>query len=237
MGEDDEKFVGIGDQNLELLINVGFANDSTIVDIGSGYGRLAYAIARRFPNFEGSYYGFDILNRHVSWCQDEFHNHTGFKFIYQDIKNDRYNTTGKLAASDYSFPIEDKSINHVALFSVFTHLYENEIHRYLSEIDRMLVSGGTCVATFFLFNEENLDLINNRSSGFTLKHALNDHTRYYDDKHPLHVISYHEDFIRSLLQKFDLKLLSINWGNWSGSDSKHFQDIVIFKKNGVDETI
>jgi len=41
MNEDDQKFIEIGKVNIELLQSYGLNETSKILDIGSGYGRLA----------------------------------------------------------------------------------------------------------------------------------------------------------------------------------------------------
>ncbi|MFZ5759998.1 MAG: hypothetical protein ACOY32_10285 [Thermodesulfobacteriota bacterium] len=59
MNEDDDKFLRIGRQCLDLLADKGFNRFSSLIDIGSGYGRLAYAILDRF-DFQGNYTGVDM---------------------------------------------------------------------------------------------------------------------------------------------------------------------------------
>ena len=43
------------------------------------------------------------------------------------------------------------------LFSVFTHMLEDEIRHYLAEIRRMLGRGDIAVATFFLMDSSRID--------------------------------------------------------------------------------
>ncbi len=45
--------------------------ESIPLDLGCGYGRLAYALNTEVPNFRGRYIGLDILVRHIEWCQQE----------------------------------------------------------------------------------------------------------------------------------------------------------------------
>lgn len=60
MGESEEQYLRIGD-GLVLSIRrlSDFGAQAAIVDIGSGYGRLAHALQR--AGFEGTYRGFEIL--------------------------------------------------------------------------------------------------------------------------------------------------------------------------------
>jgi SAM-dependent methyltransferase len=70
MNEDDEAFAAIGDAIvLDMIELCALSADSAVLDVGSGYGRVAHALARR--EFEGVYLGLEILPRHVTWCQGE----------------------------------------------------------------------------------------------------------------------------------------------------------------------
>jgi SAM-dependent methyltransferase len=52
MGEDDERFAAIGDGIVVDMIELcALRADAAVLDIGSGYGRVAHALARR--GFEG----------------------------------------------------------------------------------------------------------------------------------------------------------------------------------------
>ena len=42
MGEDDAKFMRIAGENVSCSERFGFNAEASIVDIGSGYGRLAF---------------------------------------------------------------------------------------------------------------------------------------------------------------------------------------------------
>lgn len=75
MNEGDEKFLKIGRENLNILREYGFNASHYILDIGCGYGRLAYAIINNI-NFQGKYIGVDILPKHLSWCT----NHITFHY-------------------------------------------------------------------------------------------------------------------------------------------------------------
>jgi ubiquinone/menaquinone biosynthesis C-methylase UbiE len=43
---------------------------------------------------------------------------------------------------DFTLPVPDKSVDRIALGSVFTHLFEREIVHYMREIGRVLKPNG-----------------------------------------------------------------------------------------------
>ena len=67
MREDDALFMRIADENVALLEQFGFTANASILDIGSGYGRLAYGILNGTAFAETT--GLYILPAQVHWCQ------------------------------------------------------------------------------------------------------------------------------------------------------------------------
>lgn len=159
MNESDERFVQIGREHLELLQSRGFGESSSLLDIGCGYGRLTHAIVSNL-RYVGRYVGVDLLARHVRWCQETFvSRRPNVQFQFANIYNERYNSRGILDARAYKFTLEDNAFDFCCLFSVFTHMYEDEIRNYLNEIRRVLKRKGTCIATFFLFDKDRLAIL------------------------------------------------------------------------------
>jgi SAM-dependent methyltransferase len=231
MRENDETFRSIGSQNLNVLRKYGFSKNSILLDIGSGYGRLAYAILENMKDFQGKYVGIDILPRHIKWCQEAISSFdSNFVFNHMDIQNDRYNPGGNLKAEEANFNLTNSAYDVCSLFSVFTHMHENEIEIYLNKIYKRLKAGGTCVATFFLLHPERVEKLLNSSGGLTMDYQLNDYTRYHNPDDMLHAISFDEEHIIELTEKFGFVLTSVTYGCWSGEKSEHYQDIVVLEK-------
>ena len=216
MREDDERFLAIANQSASLLKASGLRSDHSILDIGSGYGRLAFGLLNEM-DFTGRYEGFDLLPSHIEWCSAEIASHfPNFNFRHLDIANARYNPEGSLIASELRFPYEDNSFDYCALFSVFTHMYEPDIQRYMHEIKRVLKSPGTCVATFFLFNEERLPAVTSETSALPMRYQLSDVCRYFNTSNILHAISYDESHIRGLWASAGFAVTDLKWGSWAG---------------------
>lgn len=229
MNEDDAKFIRIGSDNLELMIEHGFTAQSRLLDIGSGYGRLPSAIIRDM-DFQGRYVGVDILPRHIEWCaQNISSRHPDFQFGVMDVKNDRYNPQGRSLASEYRFPFDAGSFDYSVLFSVFTHMYELDIANYLRQIHRVLRLGGRCMATFFMFDEARLAAVTDPANALCMAHELNGYTRYHNAADPLHAIAFHRAFIIGLIEQTGFRVTLEHRGTWAGG-SRCYQDVVVFEK-------
>ena len=150
MAEDDEQFNDIGDMIVVDMIELcALRADASVLDIGSGYGRVAHALWRR--EFEGDYLGLEILRRQVDWCAAEITPASGgsLRFEHLDVRNTRYNPGGTMAAEEATFAAAaDASIDVAVLTSVFTHMYPAEVERYLHELARVLRPGARALATF-----------------------------------------------------------------------------------------
>jgi SAM-dependent methyltransferase len=133
----------------------GWANlNSRIVDIGSGCGKSAVAL-RDFEymgeRFRGQYFGFDADASMVRWCQGNFDpQHFSFRQI------DRYSSVYNPAGSGRGVRLEgceDSSIDLVFSQSLFSHLLEDEVKKYISESARVLRRDGIMAMTFFCMDD------------------------------------------------------------------------------------
>lgn len=231
MNEDDEKFAEIGRVNIELLQSYGLDETSSILDLGSGYGRLAIALHKKFPDFSGNYVGVDILPKHISWCQENIESKLkNYKFNHLNVVNDRYNPKGNIEANKVKIDYKPLKFNLACLFSVFTHMYEEDIKHYLSQIHKNLKEEGLCIATFFIYDDERLEKINAREEGYNMKYELNDHTRYYSPEDKLHAISFKKDFIEKMCRDCGFNVEKVVYGDWASGGSGYYQDYVVLRK-------
>lgn len=115
------------------------------------------------------------------------------------------------------------------LFSVFTHMYENEIKNYLREIFRILKPSGRCFSTFFLFDEERLARVTDPERGLCMTYSLNDHTRYHNEQDKLHAISFERSYIENLATDLGFEILSTVYGTWAGG-AESYQDYMVLTK-------
>lgn len=231
MGDaDDEKFLRIGGELAGLLRSRGLRDEDRLLDVGSGYGRLA--IALMVTDFAGQYLGFDILKKHVRWCRQNLMTDPRYRFRHLDIVNARYNPNGTVEPADARFPCGDASHDWCALFSVFTHFYVDDIRHYLAEIQRVLVPGGRALTTWFLFDEDRIPAITSDRAAFGLVNELDSVTRFETTEDPLKAIGYEKDFVRGLVGHAGLRVLEMSHGTWAqdADDADHFQDLVLIEK-------
>lgn len=231
MGEDDDRLVSLGQHLSGLLRRHGLREDSVLLDVGSGYGRLAIGLAG--TDFGGRYHGVEILKKHVRWCRRELAPALGdrYRFTHLDVRNGRYNPTGSVVPQKVRFPAPSGSTDVVALFSVFTHMYESDIRRYLRQIRRVLGPDGVAVTTWFVFDAARLSRATDPDvTQFPMVNEINAVTRYSSPTDPLHAISYRESHVRAMIADAGLELRSLEYGTWCGDPGPEFQDVLVLAK-------
>lgn len=144
-----EDYLKQGQQQLEMLKeHAKLQPDHSVLDIDSGIGRTAIALTG-YLNQNGSYDGFDVVERGVQWCNSRIHKeNANFNFKYVPLFNDLYNTA-TLKATEFIFSYADKSIDVAFSFSVFTHMQIEEIQHYFNQINRVLNMVGFVFLHFF----------------------------------------------------------------------------------------
>ena len=233
MGEDDPRFLKTGDELVrDMRRRAGLTDRSVVVDVGSGYGRFAHALIR--DGFRGEYFGFDILPRHVRWCREHL---TRFaqpkvRFSHLDVENARYNPRGKIRGEEVVFPIEARSVDAILLASVFTHMYEDHIFRYLSEARRILKVGGRVMASFFLLDPTWAEAHAAGGTAYPMVHARSPHCRYANAEDPLFAIGYELDWLLARVEELGLALAEPpRLGQWAKRPGAEvWQDFLVLER-------
>ena len=125
----------IGILESSALITLGLKPNHTLVDIGTGSGRLPFKLK---DYLSGNFIGTDILSEALEFARE------------------------KCARPDWSFithyepsiPAGDAVADFVTFFSVFTHLLDEDIYRFLTEAKRVTKPGGKIVFSFLDFECE-----------------------------------------------------------------------------------
>jgi ubiquinone/menaquinone biosynthesis C-methylase UbiE len=202
-----------------------------VLDVGCGVGRMAIALTS-FLSPGSEYWGLDITKSGIQWCQKEITGrYPNFHFEWCDVYNKVYNSTGKQRAKAYTFPFADGIFDFVFLTSVFTHMLPPDFEHYLSEVSRVVKPGGTCLATFFLLNDESKQLLAAGSSTQQFADEI-DGCRVADKNMPEAAVAYDEGRVRQLYTKFgfhsDTKFF---YGAWCGRTSfVDYQDMIVAKR-------
>ncbi len=235
MGEDDEKFISLGDtcvQMIECAMPLNSLN--SILDIGCGYGRLAHSLWRN-DAFTGTYYGFDILPKHIDFCKQSLSPLGDFNFLHLDIANARYNPNGSVTVQELDF-VSMPKVDLVTFYSVFTHMYIDDIKAYLRHARSILNPNGTILFTAFLL--ENPDMLEETAkSSYPMPYRLDENCYYYSESDPLHAIGYKKSYLEQVVAQegfVDIKFIYGSWSEFKYQKTKidPFQDLCIAKLSG-----
>lgn len=221
MGEDDALFVRHADYLAAAVLEASGLSEGPrrILDIGCGYGRLAYGLRR--SGYDGAYDGFDILARHIAWLNEQFaesKEDTRYRFIHADMFNERYNPDGKPLAT-LELPFERAAFDCLVSLSVFTHLYEQEVVDYVRYLKQFLAPGGVWVTTFFAIPPECSLERQPGTAVYPLVKQISANAFIHNPDEPLLVIAYRERFLLDLFAREGLEVVRQRKGRWLTADN------------------
>ena len=217
------------DVKIELMSR-GLRPEHRVLDVGSGIGNLALAL---IDYLRGGYDGIEIHPEAVAWCRRNITpHHPTFRFHRADLESRAYNPDGASSASSYRFPFPDHQFDFIFLGSVFTHMLPEDVEQYLREISRLLAPGGTCVASYFLVNDESRAGIDAHHSfmSFDVKHPSGV-CLLHDAAVPESAVAFEETFVRAAHERAGLRIADIRLGRW-WSGVAHDQDVATAVSNG-----
>jgi len=169
-----------------LVERFGLTLHSSILDVGCGVGRLPVGILSRVGEMK-HYRGVDVSETALRWCQRYItRKHPGFQFSPLNVKNPRYNPSGKPVDIDFRLPFVDQEFNIIYLYSVFTHMTTDDIRAYVKEFQRLLSPMGKIFLTAYI--EDGVPDMTINPPGYRM-----------DWKGPLHCVRYNKDFFELLL--------------------------------------
>ena len=224
-------FIKQGEHLSELVIQYAqLKPNGKILDVGCGIGRLAVPLTK-YLNKDGIYVGFDIVEFGINWCKKNITSkYPNFHFLFVDLKNDLYNLSTNKEAKDFEFPYPKDYFDTVVLTSVFTHMMPLDVKQYLKQIFLVLKSGGKCLATFFIINEEVKRNMNEKKSNFVFSHSYDG---YYlmDSSVKEANVAFDEEYLRTMIKDCGLSIESIYYGSWScKKEALDFQDVIVLGK-------
>lgn len=204
---------------------------SSVLDIGSGIGRIGLALTRYLRH--GHYEGFDIMEQGVDWCRKNITpRFPNFNFKQVSLANDLYRESGD-AAVDFVFPYADQLFDLAIATSVFTHMLPPEVQNYVAETYRTLKPGGHAYFTFFVLNKTSLSQMTKDANEFNFKFDKGKF-RLLDDKVQSANVAYDEAFLFSeIISPVQFEIVSIEYGTWSTQEKGEaiaFQDRVVLRR-------
>lgn len=230
----EEIFVGDGDylkiagEFLRYFVEVGgLKPGDTVLDLGSGIGRMASGLSQYLSADYGRYIGFDPVQSGVEWCRAAYSEFENFRFEWADLYNELYRPDGRILATDYRFPCEDASVDFAFATSIFTHLYEPEIGAYLDELRRVLKPGGRLFATIYTFEGDIPPKGQAKFLAFDTPDPEYPYRWHVGGMPPLSAVCYAQAYLESLFSRRLGRAPDIRKGGWQGGSGPWFQDLVL----------
>jgi SAM-dependent methyltransferase len=227
----DSDFLATGAELLSLLATHGeLRDDSRVLDVGCGIGRLARTLTRVLdPEAGGAYVGFDPVAPAVAWCASRYPAH--FRFVHADLRNDLYNPAGAVAATEYRFPVDDGWATLAAATSVFTHLARPEVDHYLAETSRALAHGGRALLTFFLLDDDSRAALAAGRARQRFAEPAGEQA-IADRDVTMAAVAHDRASILDALRRLGLEVAAVNDGSWRGAAGVSYQDLVVARAPG-----
>lgn len=232
--DEKEIFVGgggyldISAEFLRYFVDVGgLEPHHAVLDIGSGIGRITSGLSLFLDPARGRYIGFDPVIEGVEWCRKAYAGQPNLRFEWVDLYNELYRPEGTILSTEFTFPVEDQSVDFAILTSVFTHLYEPEIAAYLRELTRVLKPDGRVFATAFLYDGAvplQSDLPHLR---FNARDERNPSRWHVESYPPLAAVCYAEDYFAGLIDETTGRRADIRKGRWRGGPGPWNQDLIL----------
>lgn len=195
--QSDEFYLTSAKKEADRLVKyLGLTPESSLLDVGSGPGRLAIGILERVGEIR-EYRGVDVDENSTRWGQHYITPRVpNFQFVHIDVENTRYNPSGSDTDFEFAFPFADEEFDIIILYSVFTHMLAGGVQTYLKEFQRMLRPDGKIFLTAFLEEDEGIPDVTENPEGYLGR----------EWKGPLHCVRYNRKFFEALLGENGFRL-------------------------------
>ncbi|RUW46495.1 class I SAM-dependent methyltransferase [Mesorhizobium sp. M8A.F.Ca.ET.021.01.1.1] len=234
-GGGPETFEEISDKHfLSLRKHVAIEPDQKLLEIGCGIGRDAIPLSSFLTS--GAYMGVDIIRPSIEWCADHISKRSpNCEFVHFDVKDQLHNPHGTITTKEIYLPVSNESVDRIFLFSVFTHMFEDDIIHYLKEFKRSIKIDGLVYATTFVFDDLILDKA--RETNLTIfdlrfEHQISDGCRINNLTFPLGAVAYTLDKWLEMINIAGFRLrTSVIRGGWSGAFENRLdgQDVLVLE--------
>ena len=225
-------WVAVGDHWLDRLRRwADLTPGDRVLEVGCGPGRSALALGTHLSD-DGSYEGIDVDRRVIRWCRRNITPRwPAGRFTHVDVWNGSYNRRGKIAPESFAFPFPDGAFDVAFATSVFTHMLEADVRRYVAELRRVLRPGGRALTTFFLVGEQaSAAGADDWDIAFT---RAEDHTWLLRHDAPEKAVAFDEAAVTDWFDAAGLEITAIHPGEWirpGGGESYDYQDTVIARR-------
>ena len=203
---------------------LGLEPGGRLLDVGCGWGRLAFALREEIPGVE--YEGFDPHRKHVQWAQEHLTRVDPlFGLHIAGIANEIYRPDGRLSPARFKFPYADGRFDVVVAHSLFRFLQPEAFEHYVAEVARVLKPGGRFLASFYLLNEARAKRLPAMKDPLCFVFPDGDVTTTRPQRQGL--LAYREDYVREVLARNRLEPEQIEYGSWEPVENGLAQDFVV----------
>ena len=231
----DGDFRAIGSEFLGHFIRIGgLREDSRVLDIGCGIGRMAVPLTQYLDPQAGRYDGIDPVDDGIGWCQRTITPvYPNFAFHRLDIAHELYNPNGKISGKALALPFPDRHFDFVIMTSVVTHLPPAEVLVYLAEVRRILVPGGRLFMTAFVVDRIAAANENGRRDPRLAFRRYGESPCWFvPNQPPLAAVGFEDGFLDMALRRAGLSVALKSLGHWRGTNAGHHQDFIVAKRRG-----
>ena len=134
----EEEFDETGKRTLAQLVSLGLKPNSKVLDLGCGTGRLATQLLSYLSD-GGEYYGCDISAEAVEFCKKRY------------VRSNFHFVTSQMTKIPLTL---DSLFDFVWCYSVFTHVYPDEMVALVRECSRLLKPHSLLLASYYIAGRE-----------------------------------------------------------------------------------
>ncbi len=232
----DGNYRAVGAEFLGHFIRMGgLQPKSSVLDIGSGIGRMAVPLTQYLDSDHGRYVGIDPVEGGVTWCRQSVTPvYPNFTFQHVDIAHELYNPSGRINGKALKLPYPDRQFDFAIMTSIVTHLPPDEVLVYFSEINRMLKPGGRLFVTAFVVDSiAAKDENGRRDPRLAFVRSGDGPCWFVPGLPPLAAVGFDDGFLDRALERAGFTTARKSLGHWRGQSAGHYQDVFVAERRSV----
>lgn len=227
---DKEHFITVIKQIFsDLLLTSNCNENSNIIDLGCGCGRMAMPFTQIITN--GEYNGYDVWEEGINWCKENLLTKNNcFNFTLLNAQNNYYFDDDNNGNNNFKFHnIKDTNIDFIFAISVFTHLNPNDTLQYFKEFSRILKPNAKAYITSFIIDEEFFEFVEKTKQHTQVKEKEKGYYSAYSKQYYLG--GYTMELWKQLLNDANLEIVGYEPGSWAQKkNAKRYQDTFLIQK-------
>jgi cyclopropane fatty-acyl-phospholipid synthase-like methyltransferase len=171
-----ENLIAKHQAKIEYLKGFNLGSDSKILDIGCGFGSFGYCLFNQVLDSQGRYQGVDVSKERIKQAR---------RLMIQTGINGQFDVINNMNDC-----LKYKGVNWVTFFSVFTHIFNEDIVNYLLISNQVLEQRGRLGFSILdIESQEGLFYLNEMS-------RRNSRKRFKTEFYTIHSL----DYIKTLLR-------------------------------------